>query len=961
MLIAPRSVAEARAQIAQTESQLERIKSQAVIDAAIEVQQRELESLGQRHAEAIAKRQTLLAKAQRLLSVVAATAYSVERYELEGLNRNAEEYAETLGAQPAPLWLGWHSEGWRLFEHTPIGGILEYVRVGRQKESDLIIGETGINDVPSTVPLLAAKGAVLILCDTACNKIARSLIQTILLRAALAIPGESQFTLIDPMGLGAAFPFRGQFARVRPSGRSVADELADVLDDIKRINEAVVGHEDRFLDLSPEKRAGEAFEFVAAVDFPEAYAKDHRAIDCLIKLANSGPRAGKHLILEVWADKDLPRDVTMEQFGAAVVLDCRHLNFIPDELPDGTVQRRRLEAAAKAGAKTSGGDWRTLVRPPRLYSENSIRRVETPTGERLRFWFGREDDGRPCAHAMLAGQVGSGKSYLLHVLITGLAARYGPGELRFVLVDGKQGVEFEAYRTLPHADVVCLRTSPAIARSVLADYVAEMNDRWEKFQRVNVVELEEYRLKTGQELPRMLMIVDEYQQILEGDPEQGVRLLRPILEKGRAAGTHIVLASQFFLVEGLPASATQNIHLRASLSLAQDYLQGLQVFGPEGKRLIRELAPSGQVVVNDQSGADGQNMRGAVARLKSDGADRELTHIVEELRIAAGPTASSPIVLSGREGVVLADNPTILEFRREPPDPLVLQERARRSVRTGGFGIETWNAADRPIPLWLGRKFDVRGHTVVPLRRAPNQHLLVLGPHTPFRVAMLANALAGLRAMMHASALEVLVLDGLGQGMPGAGLLDVSLAVLVAAGASVQRVQAADLAVALSDLAKTVRSQDNRGDERARLLVLNEPDYLPALHVAASGFGAPTSGPPADLRFLLQQGPQIGCHVILNASSMGAVSAILHPTRETRLFNHRVVQQLNEDDSMTLFAALAASRINEQADHPMAAMYVDMIQGIRRASLFRSYGVDRDVFAPITEASLGAALHQLFG
>ena len=45
----------------------------------------------------------------------------------------------------------------------------------------------------------------------------------------------------------------------------------------------------------------------------------------------------------------------------------------------------------------------------------------------------------------------------------------------------------------------------------------------------------------------------------------------------------------------------------------------------------------------------------------------------------------------------------------------------------------------------------------------------------------------------------------------------------------------------------------------------------------------------------------------------------------------------------------------------MAAMYVDMIQGIRRASLFRSYGVDRDVFAPITEASLGAALHQLFG
>ena len=140
-------------------------------------------------------------------------------------------------------------------------------------------------------------------------------------------------------------------------------------------------------------------------------------------------------------------------------------------------------------------------------------------------------------HTMIAGQTHSGKSYLLHVLITGLAARYPPDELRFILVDGKQGVEFKSYRRLPHADVVCLRTSSAIARSVLADYFAEMNERFRLFQSANVRDLEEYRRTTGNVKPRMLMIVDEYQQLLTGDADRsGSLLLQAILRKGARCG-----------------------------------------------------------------------------------------------------------------------------------------------------------------------------------------------------------------------------------------------------------------------------------------------------------------------------------------------------------------------------------------------------------------------------------------
>ena len=241
--------------------------------------------------------------------------------------------------------------------------------------------------------------------------------------------------------------------------------------------------------------------------------------------------------------------------------------------------------------------------------------IETPVGDGLRLWFGENQDQRPCAHGMLAGQTGSGKSVLLHVMIAGLAARYSPAELRFVLVDGKGGVEFAAYRDLPHAQVVCLRTSPSTARSVLADFKAEMDDRWKKFQHEGVNKLEEYRTKTGLPMPRMLMVVDEFQQLLEGDPDQGASLLTTVLEKGRAAGTHLLLASQTFEARGFPSSAMSHMHLRAALSLPVDYIQTMAALGPEGKKLVRDLGAKGQVVINDQGGRDNANVKGAVSSL----------------------------------------------------------------------------------------------------------------------------------------------------------------------------------------------------------------------------------------------------------------------------------------------------------------------------------------------------------
>ena len=392
-----------------------------------------------------------------------------------------------------------------------------------------------------------------------------------------------------------------------------------------------MGQADNFArSSSREQRAGELFEIIAVLDYPAEYQRDPRALDYLAHIGQSGPRAGRYLILE-W--NGAPSAAEMARFQNAEIIDVAgapaECEFDPVAPPE--MREKLLAAVSKMKSRSTGGDWNSLVRPERFFSQSGEKMVGTPVGERLNMWFGESQEQKPCAHGMLAGQTGSGKSFLLHVFMsTGLAARYSPEELQLVLVDGKQGVEFESYRTLPHAKVVCLRTAPAVARSVLEDFAAEMEDRWEKFQLNGVQKLEDYRRKTGQKMPRMVMVVDEYQQLLEGDADRGSQLLSKVLEKGRAAGTHLLLGSQTFEVRGLPVSAMTHVHLRVTLSLPGDTISAMNAFSAEGKKLIRELAPRGQVVINDEGGRDGANHRGAVARLE-DASGPALPQIIAEI------------------------------------------------------------------------------------------------------------------------------------------------------------------------------------------------------------------------------------------------------------------------------------------------------------------------------------------
>jgi hypothetical protein len=338
--------------------------------------------------------------------------------------------------------------------------------------------------------------------------------------------------------------------------------------------------------------------------------------------------------------------------------------------------------------------------------------------------------------------------------------------------------------------------------------------------------------------------------------------------------------------------------------------------------------------------------------------------IIEQAKnLAVDGQTRLPTVLSGQEGAILSDNPHVVRWKANPPSSSELQEVARKPVRAGGFGSQTWSTGDFPVPLWLGRQFDVRSHAIAVLRRSPGNSALFFGAQAPIRLGVLASSLAGLASMVAPNTVELTVIDGLNETLPGGGMLRVAVDTMTGFGFNASCAGAESAEVTIERALEITRSRHEAGsaaDAPSSLFVLSEPEYLTGLHAGQHTFGPPPEGAPANLREVIQRGPQVGVHLILTGSGLAAVSTILNPTRELRGFTHRVVQQMNEEDSMTLFASLQAARISEQADHTSAMLYVDLIQGIRAGYLFKGYATGRDVVAGATSEALARVFGELF-
>lgn len=356
--------------------------------------------------------------------------------------------------------------------------------------------------VPAYIPFFKDQHAIIIDVDNATEEKGLALMKSIIERIYTIIPHYAKFTLIDPVTNGAVFPMKRDI-EIRQQDSDIYHLLDAIVADSSQITTAAaLTREDYFGTRVESITMNEKFEIICAANFPHKTGYDSRTIDRFVNLGNIGYVSGKYLIIVNNTDKaeELPRDFNMKKFENALHIDmktnyCFQANydswkedggavvFVPDDECEPVVWKKitdRIKNEFKPKERKITWEEFIDVSNDQVWSGSSKEIIETPIGDAngktLSIWFGKKD-GNNCAHGMLAATTGAGKSNFYHALILGLARRYSPEELRMYLIDGKNGVEFEVYKSFPHAEVVSLKSSSDLAGSVLSELVSETKRR----------------------------------------------------------------------------------------------------------------------------------------------------------------------------------------------------------------------------------------------------------------------------------------------------------------------------------------------------------------------------------------------------------------------------------------------------------------------------------------------------
>ncbi|KEO84180.1 FtsK/SpoIIIE family DNA translocase [Tumebacillus flagellatus] len=207
--------------------------------------------------------------------------------------------------------------------------------------------------------------------------------------------------------------------------------------------------------------------------------------------------------------------------------------------------------------------------------------LETPeflqSDNKLSVVLGRDISGQPIVgnlakmpHVLVAGATGSGKSVCVNGIITSILYKAKPSEVKFIMVDPKM-VELNVYNGIPHlmAPVV---TDPRRAAYALKKVVAEMEHRYELFSKTGMRNMDGYNAmmieKGAQPLPYIVVIVDELADLMMVAPGDVEDAICRLAQMARAAGIHMIIATQRPSVDVITGVIKANIPSRIAFAVS---------------------------------------------------------------------------------------------------------------------------------------------------------------------------------------------------------------------------------------------------------------------------------------------------------------------------------------------------------------------------------------------------------
>ena len=170
-------------------------------------------------------------------------------------------------------------------------------------------------------------------------------------------------------------------------------------------------------------------------------------------------------------------------------------------------------------------------------------------------------------HLLVAGATGSGKSVCINTLITSILFKARPDEVKFILIDPKM-VELSVYNGIPHL-MVPVVTDSKKAASVLNWAVQEMEKRYAKFAEKGARNMETYNgAHPEDKMPSIVIIIDELADLMMVAPHDVEDAICRLAQKARAAGIHLVLATQRPSVNVITGVIKANIPSRISFAVS---------------------------------------------------------------------------------------------------------------------------------------------------------------------------------------------------------------------------------------------------------------------------------------------------------------------------------------------------------------------------------------------------------
>ena len=764
-------------------------------------------------------------------------------------------------------------------------------------------------------------------------------------------PGHVRFTIIDPIGIGRNFgafmhlaDYDGALVttQVWTDPRQIEERLADLAVHMETVTQKYLRNEYATIEEynAVAEEVAEPYRVLVVADFPSKF--DEKSAARLAAIAAGGVPCGVMTLVAADTSKSMPPGFNLDELrphcahltwnGAAGRLvwddgDFGQYPLSPDGPPPADFATRQIQkiGAAARDAKRVEVPF-DFISPANgaFWTRDSRNGIDVPLGKagatkRQHFTLGHGTS----QHVLIAGRTGSGKSTMMHALITNLALNYSPDEIDLYLIDFKKGVEFKVYATheFPHASVVAIESEREFGISVLERLDAELSLRADRFREVGVQDVAGYRNTPGTPpLPRILLIVDEFQEFFSEEDklaQEAAQWLDRLVRQGRAFGIHIILGSQslggaFTLARSTLGQMAVRIALQCSENDAHLILS-------ENNIAPRMLSRPGEAIYNDANGAPEGNHFFQVVWLSEERREAHLKELLARSRTQKPVLSRTPIVFEGDAPAVLARN-HLLRARCESA---------------------TWPESPRSAHAWVGEAISIKDPSHALFRRQGANNLLIVGQNEEAALGVSIAVLISLAAQFSPSGSDTVrqgarfyVLDGTPEDSPNAGALPRAAAALPHKPEVGGWRELGQILTAVA--AEVKRRQESKTDGPEVFLFVHDLPRFRDLRRKEDDFSFSRKDdeeatPPDQLDAILREGPVLGIHLITWCDTVNNLNRFF-AHQILREFEMRVLFQMSPNDSGHMLDAPAASKLG-----PHRALFHSEEQN--RLEKFRPYGI----------------------